>query len=281
MEKEQNQENREREPLDLSVLIDTARNIVSGVLDLSGITDRMIRSCYSDPQVIRVINYHRTPAGELGTFEKQLEWFSRHFTNIDKEMFERFMTGQVSLERPGIILSFDDGLLNNYENAAPLLEKYGLTGWFFVSAGLADGSEYMTYEDMKDLAARGHVLGVHTYSHHRMEEQDSPEVLDHEITRARKKLAEETGTDADIFCWCGGEEDTYTAKASDLIREQYSWGFMTNNDLVRPDTDHYQLQRTNVEARWPLSAAKLQVSGFMDRLYKNKRDRVNEKTAAR
>ncbi len=281
MKKEQDQEKTEREPVDLSGLIDTARNIVSGILDVSGITDRMIRSCYSDPQVIRVVNYHRTPEYELATFEKQLKWFSRNFTNIDKEKFERFMAGQFVPAKPGIILSFDDGLLNNYEKAAPLLEKYGLTGWFFVSAGLADGSEYMTYTDMKDLAARGHVLGVHTYSHHRMDEEDSPQVLDHEIAEARQKLAAETGVDADIFCWCGGGEDTYTVRAADLIRQKYSWGFMTNNDLVRPDTDHYQLQRTNVEARWPLAAAKLQVSGFMDRLYKNKRERVNTKTAGR
>ena len=273
---------RNRESISEGIVfcIETARNTAAGFLHSAGVTDRMIRSCYRDPQVIRVVNYHRTPDNELETFEKQLEWYSRSFTNIDKNRFEQFMDGKLELKKPGIILSFDDGLLNNYEKAAPLLEKYGLTGWFFVSAGLADGSEYMTYEDMKDLAERGHVLGVHTYTHHRMEEGDTDEVLDFEIVRAREKLEQETGVSADIFCWCGGEEDTYTKKAADLVRKNYSWGFMTNNDLVRPDTDHFQLQRTNVEARWPLNTAKLQISGFMDRLYKNKRNRVNQKTAA-
>ena len=259
--------------------IDSARNTVSRLCDLSGVTDRMIRDCYRDPQMIRVVNYHRTPDNELKTFEAQLAWYRKNFENIDYEKFVRFMNGEIKLNRPGIILSFDDGLLNNYENAAPLLEKYGFTGWFFVSSGLADGTEYMTYKHMRNLHERGHVLGIHTFSHHRMDEADTQEILSHEIAEARTYLCDKTGVDTDIFCWCGGEENTYTKKASDLIRENYSWGFMTNNEPVVPQTDHYQLQRTNVEARWPLVSAKLQLSGLMDHLYRKKRERVNAVTA--
>ncbi len=261
-------------------MFERARNIAAWLASVTGITAVMMKRCYRNRQVIRVVNYHRTPANELETFEKQLQWYRHNFVNIDRRNFERFMNRKVTLGKPGIILSFDDGLLNNYELAAPLLEKYGFTGWFFVSSGLADGTEYMTYEDMNDLLQRGHVLGVHTYSHHRMEEGDTEEVLYHEIVEAKQKLEEETGCGADLFCWCGGEEETYTAEAAKLVRKHYAYGFMTNNEPVTPDTDHYQIQRTNVEARWPLASAKLQLSGFMDGLYRKKRDRVNEKTRA-
>ena len=263
---------------DSMTIVERFKNAVAVVLNCLGITNLMLRNCYKDPQMIRVVNYHRTPDNELKTFEKQLRWYQKHFENVDRDTFERFMNGQHHFRKPGIILSFDDGLLNNYENAAPLLEQYGFTGWFFVSSGLADGTEYMTYEQMADLAKRGHVLGCHTFSHHRMEESDTPQILHHEITEAREVLSERTGTDIDIFCWCGGEEDTYTKIAADEIRRHYRWGFMTNNEPVRQNTDHYQLQRTNVEARWPLAAAKLQLSGLMDRLYRDKRERVIEKT---
>ena len=260
------------------IVIETVRNIVSAVLDMLGITGGMLSRCYQNHQVIRVINYHRTPENELKNFEKHLIWYKDHFQNMNKEDFIMFMNHELPLEKPGIILSFDDGLLNNYENAAPLLEKYGFTGLFFVSSGLADGTEYMTYEHMKDLLKRGHVIGCHTYTHHRMDESDSDETLNHEISEAGMKLEQELGSPVDIFCWCGGEENTYTRNAAALIRKYYQWGFMTNNDLIVPETDHYQLQRTNVEARWPLSTAKLQISGFMDYLYRKKRERVNKKT---
>ena len=65
--------------------IDSARNTVSRLCDLSGVTDRMIRDCYRDPQMIRVVNYHRTPDNELKTFEAQLAWYRKNFENIDYE----------------------------------------------------------------------------------------------------------------------------------------------------------------------------------------------------
>ena len=80
------------------------------------------------------------------------------------------------------------------------------------------------------------------------------------------------------FCWCGGEEDTYTKEAAELIRAHYAYAFMTNSDLIRPDTDPYHLQRTNIEARWPLSLVKFQLCGIMDNRYLPKRNRVNQIT---
>ena len=259
-------------------LIENIKNTGAEIMNSLGITDRMLIKCYENPQVIRVINYHRTPSDELETFEKQLIWYRKQFENIDRSKFEAFMNGSLKLEKPGIILSFDDGLLNNYEYAAPLLEQYGFTGWFFVSSGLADGTEYMTYAHMRDLIQRNHVIGCHTYTHHRMSEDDTEEILNYEITEARRKLEKEMGKPVDVFCWCGGEESTYTKAASDRVRRDYNWGFMTNNELIYPGTDHFQLNRTNVEARWPLNTAKLQVSGFMDWLYRKKRRRVKQKT---
>lgn len=259
-------------------VIERIKNVAAWLMNATGIVSILMHKTYHDNQMIRVINYHRTPKTELKTFEKQLKWYKKIFRNIDYSDFTLFMDGRLTLEKPGIILSFDDGLLNNYEYAAPLLEKYGFTGWFFVSTGLADGVEYMTYDDMKDLVRRGHVIGCHTYSHHRMSENDTEEVLYHEITEAKQQLEEKTDSEIDIFCWCGGEEDTYTSKAQKIIRDHYRWGFMTNNEPVTPLIDHYQLQRTNVEARWPLHTARLQICGFMDRLYQSKRIRVNEKT---
>ncbi len=260
-------------------MVELVKMIIAWIYAVLGITGRRFRRTYSDPNVIRIVNYHRTPANELKTFAKQLRWYRKVFVNIDYEQFEKFMNGELTLEKPGVILTFDDGLLNNYEQALPLLERYGFTGWFMVSAGNADGVEYMTYENMQDLLRRGHVIGCHTFTHHRMDEADTEEILEKEITEAGMLLEDMLGKKTDIFCWCGGEENTYTAKAEEKIEQSYKYGFMTNSDLVHPDTDRYHLQRTNVEARWPLSLAQFQLAGFMDDMYKEKRERVNALTA--
>lgn len=260
------------------MMVEWIKKLIAWIFGALGITGHFYRETYKDPNVIRIINYHRTPENELKTFEKQLRWYQTQFLNIDEKAFYAFMNRELVLDKPGVILSFDDGLLNNYELALPLLEKYGFTGWMMISAGNADGTEYMTYDQMQDVLNRGHVIGCHTFTHHRMSEEDTDEVLQKEIADARMMLEDHLQTSIRIFTWCGGEEDTYTEKAQEYIRRYYDYGFMTNSDLVTPDTDHYHIQRTNVEARWPLSLAKFQLSGLMDRLYKEKRERVNQKT---
>lgn len=226
---------------------------------------------------IRIINYHRTPVEEMETFQKQIKYFKKNYQNIDYKIFEKFKNNEIVLDKPGLIITFDDGLKNNYDNALKILEDNGFTGYFFVSTALLDTEDFMSKEDVVDIVSRGHVIGCHTNTHHRMDENDTFEVLNYEIVEAKTTLEDIIKSSVDIFCWCGGEENTYTRKAYDIIKKKYKYSFMTNNEIVLPKTDNYLLQRTNIEARWPISLCKFQLSGIMDFLYKNKRERVLEK----
>lgn len=80
----------------------------------------------------------------------------------------------------------------------------------------------------------------------------------------------------DSFCWVGGEERSYSAAAARLIRKcGYRYAFMTNSSLVRPGTSPLQIQRTNIEASWPLEIVEFQLSGIVDLLYHRRKLRVN------
>jgi len=82
-----------------------------------------------------------------------------------------------------------------------------------------------------------------------------------------------------VFCWVGGEEDAYTSEVATLIsRAGFAHSFMTNSQVIRPAADPLQLQRTNIEADYPLWLTRFQLSGFMDLLYMSKRRRVNRLT---
>ena len=261
--------------------MEKVRDIVTWFMNIFGILNVCKAITYRKPYGIRVINYHRTPENELETFEKQLDYFSKHFRDVDFKNFELYKKGELVLDKPGIMCTFDDGLLNNYECALPLLEKYGFTGYFFVSSEKVgktiDEDSYMSFDQLREVIERGHVVGCHTATHHRMAESDTEEILKYEIVDSKQKLESELG-DIDIFCWCGGEENTYTQKAQDVIKNNYNYGFMTNNELVYPDTDNHHIQRSNVEARFTLTTAKFQICGILDKLYEKKRNAVNNKT---
>jgi peptidoglycan/xylan/chitin deacetylase (PgdA/CDA1 family) len=68
-----------------------------------------------------------------------------------------------------VSFSFDDVPVSAFENGARLLEARGFFGTFFVAGGLAgqrfDGHEMLDVEGYRQLAARGHEIGHHTFSH--------------------------------------------------------------------------------------------------------------------
>lgn len=71
--------------------------------------------------------------------------------------------------RPMVTFAFDDVPETAVTVGAPVLERQGVRGTFYVSAGLADAAgpvgRYAGREALQALAAGGHEIGCHTHSH--------------------------------------------------------------------------------------------------------------------
>src|SRR5438552_1803817 len=86
---------------------------------------------------IRVVNYHDISTDHAANFESHLAYYVKRFVNVNEDDLRGFLGGKPWLHsKPGLIISFDDGNRSHFELAAPLLEKHGLTGWFFIPSGL-------------------------------------------------------------------------------------------------------------------------------------------------
>src|SRR5262245_5815865 len=86
--------------------------------------------------LIRVINFHNTPRGRLAEYERQLEHCSRHFAPVTEDDLDRYLrTGGWHKAKPVLILALYEGYRNHYDVFVPLIERYGLIGWFFVITG--------------------------------------------------------------------------------------------------------------------------------------------------
>lgn len=78
-----------------------------------------------------------------------------------------------------VSFTFDDGGESFITNAAPILEKYGFRGVFFVSTGYIGNKGFLDAEQIKELAKRGHRIGSHSHSHpERMTALSSKEIQD-------------------------------------------------------------------------------------------------------
>jgi peptidoglycan/xylan/chitin deacetylase (PgdA/CDA1 family) len=246
---------------------------------------------------VRVVNYHDTPASTAESLDRQLNAFQGLFSSVTREDLKRFFQeGRWHKSKPGLLLTFDDGLRSHFDVARPLLERYGFTGWFFVPTGFVeapdqpafaaahrikhntmytDGRIAMSWDELRFLAG-SHVVGSHTHTHHRMTGAESGEALEMEIVRPKALLEAKLQQDVEAFGWVGGEEESYTVSAARCIREAgFRYAFTTCTAPASPESDPLRLHRTNIESSWPADVVMFQLSGVVDLLHTGKRKRVD------
>jgi peptidoglycan/xylan/chitin deacetylase (PgdA/CDA1 family) len=252
---------------------------------------------------IRAINYHDVAPADADKFERQVAYFATRFAPVNRTTLDLHLRAAWTSRRPGLVLTFDDGLRSHRTVVAPILEAYGFTGWFFVPSELpdvpprrhetharsaridardhfGDGRLFMTWDEVGQLDQR-HEIGSHTHSHVRLSRELGRDRLDTEIRSSKSRLEQMLGHEISTFAWVGGEEYSYSREAANLIRDAgYRRCFMTNNAVIRPANDPLQLQRTNIEAHMSMATVRFQISGLMDLAYRGKRNRVNRLTAA-
>ncbi|MGH9356282.1 MAG: polysaccharide deacetylase family protein [Terriglobia bacterium] len=88
-------------------------------------------SVQEDPEdyanTIGVNNIHST-----SVFRSQMELVARKFHPITVDDILLFLTGEKQLPPRSVAVTFDDGYLDNFELVAPVLERYGIRGAFYV-----------------------------------------------------------------------------------------------------------------------------------------------------
>lgn len=63
---------------------------------------------------------------------EQLEYFKSHFNVVTMEQVMESVEGKYNLPENALLLTFDDGYIDNYTYAMPLLEEYRMQGAFFI-----------------------------------------------------------------------------------------------------------------------------------------------------
>ncbi|GLI39250.1 polysaccharide deacetylase family protein [Geobacter hydrogenophilus] len=94
----------------------------------------------------------------------------------------------------GVVITFDDGWDNNHGTAWPILTELGLTATIFVVSGFMGQPDYLTWEQVRELADAGISIQSHTVSHRplglladgeiRTELEDSKKAIEDRIGRA-------------------------------------------------------------------------------------------------
>lgn len=136
-----------------------------------------------------------------------------------------------------VVITFDDGYLDNYAFAAPILSEHGLPALFYLTAGFvgthrqfawdtAKGrtTEMMTWDHAREMHRLGFEIGCHTWSHADLGTEPVSSAQ-RELGDARARIEDELGASVSHFAYPFGGPHNIRTDWIDAIREA---GFASN-----------------------------------------------------
>lgn len=215
---------------------------------------------------VPILTYHRVcgdPAAGAkryavtpSEFRLQMEYLARARYNVVSlgEAVAHFTSGKWLPKKP-VVITFDDGYMDNYTFALPILERYGFKATIFLvaemmgrradwDAALGDPvPELMTWEQALEMARRGVQLGAHTCNHAHLL-QLTPSQSREEISRSKRLVEDKLQEEVPFFAYPFKEYNQLLRRY--VIESGYSaacgseWGVSDQSD------DIYLLRRMTI-----------------------------------
>lgn len=177
-------------------------------------------------------------------FQQQMEGLvASGYTTISMATLVQVMDQGGPLPARPIVITFDDGNLDVFQNAFPVMKALGFTGTvYIVTKSLAD-PKYMGVDVLKTLVQAGWEVGSHTYSHSDLTK--SKEGLKAELYQSRQDLQKVVGVPVTSISYPFGISNDY------ILKKAIQYGY-TSGAGLGGGSDHPQgtdLYLTRIEVR--------------------------------
>jgi peptidoglycan/xylan/chitin deacetylase (PgdA/CDA1 family) len=166
-------------------------------------------------------------------FEEQLRYLKdAGYTCVSLSDLVRYLQEGTPLPPNPVVLTFDDGYVDNYLYAFPLLRQYGFRGTFFVITGFLDEQRhgYLSWEQAATMEENGMDVEPHSYTHTDLRGR-SVDYLVWQIEGSREAIEAHLHKTAAFFCYPAGRYDAQTIA---VLRSAHFQAAVTTN----PGSDH-------------------------------------------
>jgi len=191
-------------------------------------------------------------------FSRYCDFFAQHFSVLPlSELVRRLREG-----RPlggCLSITFDDGYLDNYEAAAPELERRSLPATFFIASGLIGSTTqpwwdeewsapatWMEWSHVRELLARGFEIGAHTITHADLGKVTG-DAARQEIAGSKQRIEDETGRKVTLFSYPYGGARHIVEENRQLVKDAgFDCCFSACGGLIRPGTNLFRIPRVPI-----------------------------------
>lgn len=218
-----------------------------------------------------VLMYHSiscTETSDLTVLQSELD---KQFKYLQDNKYQTIFCDEIDSKKKQVLLTFDDGYLNNQKLLVPLLIKYNFKATIFIPfefIGQKDqwwtnSQEIMSIEELKALDARYVQLGWHSYSHQSYRTL-SIEQIENDVKKSVEVIRENTLNVAPIFAYPFGNYPKNKIQQKQLFNLFEHYGiqlaFRIGNKLNNlPLKNRYLIKRIDIRGtdsqiafRWKL-----------------------------
>jgi peptidoglycan/xylan/chitin deacetylase (PgdA/CDA1 family) len=210
----------------------------------------------TSPVEVPILMYHYVDtaavpgaAGDVLTvrtkaFEQQMDFLvNRGYHTVTMEQIRAAVAGEASLPPNPVALTFDDGGLDNYSVAYPILRSRGLVATFFVITAFVGNSGAMTWSQLLEMKAAGMGVESHTERHADLSAL-SAEALREELGRSREAIQDAMGYSPVALSYPFGRYDQRVIDAA--AAAGYLMALTTHEGAKLRPAEIYSLPRVHV-----------------------------------
>lgn len=164
-------------------------------------------------------------------FQAQMDWLKASgYHPIDLNDLRAYFQKQAPLPSRPVVLTFDDGYIDFFTTAFPVLMDHGFKAVSYVVPGFLNGSRYMTTDQVRAIDSGGIEVGAHTMHHVDLTTASAAQ-LTMEVQGSRNVLEQIVGHPVLDFCYPSGKYNAAVLAATERA------GFLSATTEV-PGTAH-------------------------------------------
>lgn len=164
---------------------------------------------------------------------------------LDRRLREREPVANV------VVLTFDDGYLDQFLYAEPLLRKYGDSATFYIITGQVGKPNHVSWPELRTMRADGMDVAAHGVDHDDLSQMTAREQA-YQVRTSVAKIRAFVGSPVTTYAYPSGRFDARTLTV--VAQAGLSLAVTTDPGYVLPPETRFEMWRVRVRAEWDAAA---------------------------
>ncbi len=165
------------------------------------------------------------------------------------------ITNKINLPEKTVVITLDDGFGDNFENAFPVFQEFGIPATIFLASGLMGKTNVwmhnngfpqrtmLTWEQIREMHDQGILFGAHTVTHTKLPEISPTEMLT-ELVDSKKQIEDNLGVGVQHFAYPYGLFDD--AVRATTVKAEFKTACSTRSGFNNSSADLFSLRRLEI-----------------------------------